>query len=261
MLVAVDVVVFAGPVILKAAFQQIEWERPTKVVPIPMAGSSAFQSLAMSMKRNGRILPTLLDRYVQMSRDQIDKLALCSYSAGWGLLNEIFQIDEDRAEVDACILNDSAFGGPLLGHEMFAADAMQNRKLMVVTNTNNAANATLGIMKTARQTVEEMLGRAHDLSGSLFGFSKTRARAPLTQPSGGAWRLGRCVWLDYVAPDSPNNTGNDYTHAEHHDLAAPTWEAYLAPYFGGRIFNPTLKYILGAAAAAGGGYAAYRRMR
>lgn len=254
-------VVFAGPVVLKPAFENIEWDRPTKVVPIPMAGSSAFQGLAMSLKRHGRILPTLLERYVQMSRDEIDKLALCSYSAGWGLLNEVFQIDEDRAGVDACVLNDSAFGGPLRGHELFAADAIRNRKMMVVTNTNNAANANLGIMKTARETVEEMLGGAQELSGALFGFSKARARAPLTQPSGGAWRLGRCVWLDYVSPGSQSNTGNDYTHAEHHDLAAPTWEAYLAPYFAGRIFNPTWKYILGAAAVAGGGYAAYRRMR
>jgi hypothetical protein len=253
-----DVVVYAGPVILKPEFQAIQWDRETMVVPIPMAGSSAFQALALQLKQGGRILPALLAKYVKRSRDQIDKLALCSYSAGWGLLNEVFQIDEDRAEVDACVLSDSAFGGPLHGHAKFAADAIDNKKLMVITNTNNAANAKLGIMKTARHTVTEFLDEAQEIARPLFDFGSTRVRAPLTQPSGGAWRLGRCFWLDYVVPDSPDNQGNDYTHAEHHDLAAPTWEAYLVPFFGGRLFFPTWGYALGAAAVAGTGYAAYR---
>jgi len=256
-----DVVVYAGPVILKPEFQAIQWARETKVVPIPMAGSSTFQRLAGSLKHDGRILPALLDRYVGLQRDQIGKLALCSYSAGWGLLNEVFQIDADRAEVDACVLNDSAFGGPLRGHELFAVDAINNRKLMIVTNTNNAANVKLGIVKTARDTVTEMLDNAVADSGALFDFQRTKARPPLTQPSGGAWRLGKCVWLDYVEPGAPDNRGNDYTHGEHHDLAAPTWQAYLAPYFAGRLYSQWWKYVLAGGAAAGVGYAAHRTLR
>lgn len=256
-----DVVVYAGPVILKPGFHDIEWDRETKVVPIPMAGSSTFQRLAWSLTKQGRILPSLLERYVGLRRDQIGNLALCSYSAGWGLLNEVFKIDSDRAEVDACVLNDSAFGGPLRGHELFAADAINNRKLMVVTNTNNAANVKLGIVKTARDTVTEMLDNAVADSGALFDFQRTKARPPLTQPSGGAWRLGKCVWLDYVEPGAPNNRGNDYTHGEHHDLAAPTWQAYLAPYFGGRLYAQWWKYVLTGSVAAVGGYSAWRFLR
>jgi len=255
------VVVFAGPVIVKPAFDAIAWGRPTRIVPVVGAGSSYFQQLAASLRRDGRILPSLLERYVGMPRSEIGRLVLCSYSAGWGLLNEIFQVDADRADVNACVLSDSAFGGPLRGHEAFAADAIWGRKLMVLTNSNNAANAALGIMKTARETVTELLDDARDQSGALLGFHRVQVRAPLTVPSGGAWRLGKCFWLDYVQPGAADNTGNDYTHGEHHDLAAAVWQAYLVPYLSGWPIVFPWGYVLGGAAAVGGGYWGYRKLR
>lgn len=258
---AMDVVIYAGPVVLKRAFQEIEWDRPTRLVEVQGAGSSNFQSMAYSLRSSERILPQLLRKYVGMDRSEIGKLALCSYSAGWGLLNEVFRIDADRDEVDAAVLSDSAFGGPLLGMEAMAADAMRGRQLMVVTNTNNAANWAAGIHKTARETVVEMMTGARELANVGRDFRGVTVREPLTQPSGGAWKIGQCYWLDYVAPGSPPGSGNDYTHGEHHDLAAPTWEAYLVPYLGGRLGFPWGPVIAGSLVAAASGYAAWRHFR
>jgi hypothetical protein len=252
-----DLVIFAGPVILKDFFKSIPWKNETHVVTVNGAGSTYFSNLADQLRDgNGRILPNLLRQYAHVARTDIDHLALCSYSAGWGLLNKVFLVDADRPEIDGVVLSDSAFGTGLHGHEKFAADAMDGKRLMVIHNSNNSANAAMGILKTARSTVLEITEAACAGDGSRL--SQTDVRQPMPVPSGGVWHAGKFFWLDYVKPGSPDNQGNDFTHAEHHDLAAKAWEAYLVPLFAGELLSFPWKPVLGAGAAVAGVATAWR---
>lgn len=253
-----DVVVYAGPVVIKSAFKAIQWERPTTIVPIVGAGSSHFSALADRLRApDGRILPTLIERYVRPKvPGPIDRLALCSYSAGYGLLNKVFRVDADRAVVDACVLSDSAFSSKLDGMSRMAADAMSGHKLMVIANTDNQANPALGLRYTSGQAVRKIIAEGQELSGRRLGA--TEAREPMPLPSGGAYRAGRFYWYDYVAPGSPPNVGNDFSHGQHHDLAADEWQAYLAPYFAGRLGGLPWWGYAALGAGAVGGYLAWR---
>jgi hypothetical protein len=182
---------------------------------------------------SGRVLPSLLRRYAGGStRADWDKVALTAWSAGWGLLNQVFKQEADRREVDACIATDAAFGSGLTGYEAYAADAIDGRCTFVATTTNNPANYRLGIMKTARDTWVEIQNAAVGMAG---GYPKqVGPKSPMPPASGGVWRTGKSLyWYDYVAPGSAPGHGNDFTHAEHHDLAPLAWEAYLVPLFAG----------------------------
>ena len=234
-----DLVIFAGPVIVKSAFRQIPWERETRIVEVTGSGSTYFSNLAGELQgADGRILPGLLRRYARLERAEVDRLALCAWSAGWGLLNRIFRVDADRAVVDACVASDASFGTGLTGYSRFAADAIRGERLMVSTTTNNSANPQLGIMKTGRDTWLEIQGEARDLVRSEMGRSyeprQIAAKDPMPPASGGVWRTGaQLYWYDYVQPGSPAGHGNDLSHAQHHDLAVEAWTAYLVPEFGG----------------------------
>lgn len=253
-----DVVVYAGPVIIKPAFKQIPWKRPTVIIPIPGAGSSSFSRLADQLRgSDGRILPNLIERYVRPKVPVIDKLALCSYSAGYGLLNKVFRVDADRAEVDACVLSDSAFSSKLDGMSKMAADAMTGRKLMVIANTDNMANIALGIRYTSGAAVRKIIGEAQAMSGKTIGTGKPRE--PMPAPSGGVYRAGRFYWYDYVEPGSAPNVGNDFSHGQHHDLAVDEWTAYLSPWFAGQLGFPWWAYVA-AGAGAVASFAAISRL-
>lgn len=234
-----DLVIFAGPVIVKPAFRAIPWERETRIVEVTGSGSTHFSNLASSLQSSdGRILPGLLRRYAQVERGEVDRLALCAWSAGWGLLNRIFRVDADRAEVDACVASDASFGTGLTGYERYAADAILGTHLMVSTTTNNSANPALGIMKTGRDTWLEIQQGAREIvsasTGRHYEPREVAPRPPMPRASGGVWRTGsKLFWYDYVAPGSAAGFGNDFSHAEHHDLAVEAWTAYLVPAYDG----------------------------
>ncbi len=253
-----DLVFFAGPVIVKQAFKDVPWKTPTSIVPIQGAGSTYFSNLADSLRDgSGRVLPNLLRQYGHTTRQDIGRLYLCSYSAGWGLLNKVFLNDADRAEVDACVLSDSSFGTGLHGHAKFAADAIRGTKLMVATTSNNSANAAMGIMKTGRSTWLDIQAEAISLAQCYCLPRIESARAPMPEPSGGVQHTGSGLyWYDYVKPGSPDNQGNDFTHGEHHDLGAAAWSAYLAnpPY--GLLMG--WKQLVGVGVAVAGAAAAWR---
>jgi hypothetical protein len=258
-----DLVIFAGPVIVKQTFKNIPWKTPTTIVPIQGAGSTHFANLAASLKDGqGRILPNLLRQHAHVSRQEVGKLYLCAYSAGWGLLNALFKVDADREEVDACVLTDAAFGTGLHGHAKYAADAIRGDKLMVATTTNNSANASLGILKTARSTWLDIQQEAIGLAQCYCEPGQVSARAPMPEPSGGVWKTGGSLyWYDYVKPGSADNQGNDLTHGEHHDLAPAAWTAYLAnPPFGVSSLMGWKQWV-GAGVAAAGLLASYLMLR
>jgi hypothetical protein len=252
----VDLVIFAGPVIVRPEFKAIPWKRPTEIVPIVGSGSSYFGSLGSQLRdSDGRVIPRLLRNYAGVDRSEVDRLALCAWSAGWGLLNQAFKDERDRRDVDACIASDAAFGTGLTGYESYAADAINGDALMVATTTNNSANPSLGIMKTARETWVETQQNAIGLSGCGCSPREVGPRDPMPPASGGVWKTGRALyWYDYVVPGSATGHGNDFSHAEHHDLAVEAWTAYLVDYPSAL---PWSKIVGGLLAAAGIGTAAY----
>lgn len=248
-----DLVLFAGPVVLKAEFSDIPWEHPTVVRTVQGSGSGWFSRLAEQLRgRDGRILPTLLARYAPGIRPR--KIALCAYSAGHGLLNKVFQVREDLARVDACVLNDATFDGfgsrGKDGYVAFGMEAARGKKLMVSTT----ANTSDGTHLTGRDSWKLVWKRVARATGKRP--RRTGVEAPMPRPSGGAWRLGsRFYWYDYA--DASGRS--DISHGAHHDLAPETWEAYLAPYLGGSVVP--WGAIAGLTFAAGGSYAAWRIYR
>jgi hypothetical protein len=242
-----DLVFFAGPVIVGSAFQQIDWfGRQVQIVPIPGAGSAYFSDLAEQLRDpNGRILPRLMATYAPHARG-VDHVALAAYSAGHGLLNKITDVEADRKAVSAVLLHDATFSGagdpPKRGYVKFGVDAARGSKLMVSTTTHITPGGYLSGRDSwvpIWNAVQQETGRA----------AKLVSPEPPTPPaSGGWWSIGaRLYWGDYVQPGSAVNTGNDLTHVQHHDLAPAIWQAYLAPWFRG----PSLGiYIAGGALAA-----------
>lgn len=248
-----DLILFAGPAILRAAdMAAIPWTNPTVCKMISGTGSDTFQAIAGSMRDGqGRILPNLVKTYAGGTLDDWGGIALASFSAGWGLLNEVAKIPADVDRIVGMTAHDSAFGGSLQGYRSLADRAASRAdKVLVFTNTNNSANAAMGILRTGRETVQEvMLGAQTDTGIPLQQLSP---RPPMPTPSGGVWGAGSLVWYDYVKPGSPANTGNDLTHEEHNYLAPKVWEAYLVPAFAGSIpgTGPKLLDTIGMALLA-----------
>lgn len=219
-----DVVFFAGPIIVKPAFQNIDWfGRQVAIVPIAGAGSSHFSALAEELRAaDGRILPNLIARYAKGL--SVDKLALAAYSAGHGLLNKIADNDRDRQDVDAMVLSDATFNafntGAKRGYVKFGIDAAKGRRLMVSTT----ANTTDGTHMTGRDSFRLVWDAVMQNTGKRDKVVDPRAPAPLA--NGGWHKIGSLLyWGDYYSS----------THGEQHDLGAAIWQAYLAPYFAGRL--------------------------
>lgn len=230
-----DLVLFAGPVVVDKTFSAIPWRRPTVTRLVAGAGSDYFKTLAAQLKdRDGRILPNLVSRYAGGTIDDYEGIALSSFSAGWGLLNEVAKIPADVNRLTGFVMVDSAFGYKLEGFRQLAGRAaMKADKVVFFSNTNNSANAALGILRTGRETVQEIITGMQEDTGK--DLEKLSPRFPMPTPSGGVWGAGSLVWYDYVKPGAAANTGNDLTHEQHNYLAAKAWEAYLVPAFSGSV--------------------------
>lgn len=251
-----DLVLFAGPVILRDSFRQIDWYgRDVRIVPIQGAGSTYFSNLAEQLRdSSGHILPKLVRTYAGVELDRVDQIALTAYSAGHGLLNKVGAVDADRARLSAMVLDDATFSGftdpPKAGYVAFGIDAARGTKLMVTTASNSGGEGYL----TGRKSWLAVWNAVQRATGRHPRPVTPKAPAPAA--SGGWWRLGGALyWADYVAPGSADGFGNDYSHAGHHDLAPLIWQAYLAPWFArSRWLGP-----LAAGAVLGGlGLLGYR---
>jgi len=245
----VDLVFFAGPVIVRDTFRQINWfGRDVRIVPIVHEASSYFSGLADELRdSSGRILPTLVRRYAGIGIDQVEQIALTAYSAGHGLLNKVAAVDADRARLSAMVLDDATFSGfrdpPKAGYVAFGIEAARGNKLLVATASNSGGANYLTGRKSwlaVWQAVQAATGR-HP--------KHVTPKAPAPAASGGWWRLGGSLyWGDYVVPGSADGYGNDYSHAQHHDIAPLIWQAYLAPWLArSRWLGPV---AAGAAVAA-----------
>lgn len=255
-----DVVFFAGPVILKSAFSQIDWYgRDVRIVPIAGAGSSYFSNLAEQLRdRDGRILPRLLKTYAKGI--EVDKIAFAAYSAGHGLLNKLADSDADRPYISAMILSDATFNAfdtpAKRGYTKFGIDATKGDCLFVSTT----ANTTGGTHMTGRDSFQLVWDAVDE---ETFAWEReVSPRKPVPDASGGWWRMGSLFyWGNYAVPGSKPNEGNDLSHEQHHDLAPAVWQAYLAPYLAGRLPWPWWVLAGGGLALGGGALAAYRWYR
>lgn len=235
-----DLVFFAGPVVVTAAHKQINWRgRDVRVIPIVGEGSANFESLAESLRgADKRILPNLIAKYAPGV--QPEQVALCAYSAGWGLLNRIADVPADRQAVTAMILSDAVFSGgnpntgqggvAKSGFSWFGADAIQGDRLMVATT----AHTTSGEYLTGRQSFRLVWEKARQISECFCAPQEISPRSPVPAASGGWWQLGsNFFWGDYTKPNALPNQGNDLSHGQHNDLSAAVWQAYLAPWLAG----------------------------
>jgi len=185
-------------------------------------GSNWFASLASQYKdAQGRYLPKLVKSLTKKEISQFDKIYLAAFSAGWGLLNVITQNNQDLKRIDGLFLHDAAFGGPHNGFIKYA----KSGKLMVITSTNNSANPQLGIMKTGRESVMDILNAAGLKLHSAVNIQD------IPRPSGGIKTNGKVYWFDYVKHGSKNNQGNDFSHVEHHHLAPKFWNLFIIKKF------------------------------
>lgn len=240
-----DVIFFAGPVLVKSEFKAIDWYgRDVRIIPITGAGSDYFSTLAEALRdRDGRILPNLIQKYARGIA--IDNIALAAYSAGHGLLNKILDVDADRADIDAVVLSDAtfnAFNTPAKrGYVKAGIDAARGEMLFVVT-TANTSNGTHMTGRDSFQLVwdavaQERGNRGHD----------TTPRPPAPPASGGWHKQGSLFFWGNYSTD----TVNDFSHEQHHDLAPEIWQAYLAPYFAGKLTSWWLWALAGGVAGAG----------
>lgn len=242
-----DLVLFAGPVILRPTFSQVPWKRPTRVVAVQGAGSAWFSNLAEQLRgRDGRILPGLLARYAPGLRP--DKVVLAAYSAGHGLLNKLLAVPADRADTDAVILNDATFDSfgskGKEGYVAYGKDAARSSSKLMVSTTANTSDGSYLTGKESWKLVWDRVQAETGLPAYHVG-----AEEPMPVPSGGAFRIGKHLyWCDYT----------DGTHGGQHDLAPATWTAYLVPFLAP---SPWKMIAIAAAIAAGGALVASQIMR
>ena len=228
-----DLVLFAGPVTLTPAHQQVDWHgRDVRVALIQGSGSSNFRALGESLRdADGRILPNVLRRYAPGLEP--DKIALASFSAGYGLVDSILAVPEDRARITATVLSDSVFlsgdprtgvGGPVHpGIVEFGAEAVGGSKLLVATEAHTTDGTHLDGMQSWTLTWQAIQARARCLA---CGPSEVQPPAPVPPAPEGWWRLGsECWWGDY---------GNTVSHGDHTTELGPlVWQGFLAPWLAG----------------------------
>lgn len=221
-----DLVIFAGPVMLRPDTSKIDWYGDKVAIAlIQGSGSENFKKLALGMKDSqGRILPTILRKYAA-GLDSIDRIALCAYSAGHGLVNQVGLVDEDRAAISACCLSDAAFIGNTSptpqGLVNWAADGALGKRLFAATSSLGKGETYL----SGRDSVAKIWSAASKQSG--FAPVPTTPRSPIAN---GTWqRMGQsAVWGDIP----------ELTHGQHHDYHPVLWQAYLAAYWAGKFPNP-----------------------
>jgi hypothetical protein len=226
-----DLLFFAGPVVVRTSWDVNWFGRDVRVVPVVGAGSDTFRALAATLRdRDGRILPQLCERYARVSCDSVGKIALSSYSAGWGLLDAVADVDADRKRIEGMALLDSVFdagnpqtgespSGPKSGYRKLALDAAQGTKFLVATTANTSPGTFLSGRQSWLKVWDSVPARG----------VRVVPKPPAPAASGGWHQKGAALWWgDYSQPGASLNQGQDYTHQQHHDLAPLIWQAYVA---------------------------------
>jgi hypothetical protein len=147
------------------------------------------------------------------------RIALMSFSAGFGFLDKILQNPMDLEQVSACLLLDSSFGGGKSGYVAFGQRAATGDALLVATTANTGGDDSW-------QPVWAQIAAG--------GFAEAEVEPAHTMPlpSGGVRRLGKLAfWYRFV--DTAGRS--ELPHWEQHKLAVPVLESYLLPYWKGEL--------------------------
>jgi hypothetical protein len=131
--------------------------------------SSAYVQLAQSLKKDGRILPSLIGRYAP---GEWEKVALITWSAGYGLAREMLNIAEDVAQLDMLVMLDSLHSGSSAAEKeiqlapfvRFAQLARQGRKVFFLGHSDVPTSGYESTTKTAHNLVARVGG----VSGKFF---------------------------------------------------------------------------------------------
>lgn len=219
-----DVIIFAGPIILRPTFYRIDWMgADVEIVPIAGSGSQNFKNMGMGLRDgNGRIVPNLIKKYLKGKT--FDRLSICAYSAGHGLVNQLGLNHEDLYSFAAVVLDDAAFiwngNPPTPGLSNWAAKGAVGDGLFVATSSRGKGENYL----SGTDSVNMIWQEAARLSGT--SPVPAQPKPPVTE---GTWQqLGvSSYWGDIPT----------LTHPQHHDYAPTVWQAYLAPYLAPKTLS------------------------
>lgn len=253
-------VVFFLKTMVRDSDRALAWPRDTRLIAIDppascMCGgidprcSSAYSCLWQSLRdpKTKQVMPNLLAKYAKGL--SVDRVAFVSFSAPHGMVNPLANNDADRARISAYVLLDSTFGGGKTGYQKFALDAAAGKRLLVTTTSNTGGD------ESWRDFVWKPVVAA---SGKTP--KQVEARAPMPEPSGGAWQLGSLLYyLRYVNAKN----GTELPHTSMGKVQTAILDAYLVPYWSGRLGFPW-SWLLGGAAAVGGAawlYSRHKRAR
>ncbi|NJO18548.1 MAG: hypothetical protein HC877_23305 [Thioploca sp.] len=75
-----------------------KFSQPPKLVYIPGNGSNAFKQYAINNHKNDSVLDNILK--------DVGRVALITFSAGWGFTTEVLKSKKDRERIDTIILLD-----------------------------------------------------------------------------------------------------------------------------------------------------------
>lgn len=235
------------------AVQALDWPGDVKLIGVdPPSGmmcggtdprcSSAYSRMASGLTdSDGRILPNFLAHYAKGVN--VDRVAFVGFSAAHGILNPLGKHPADVADTSAVLLLDATFGGGKTGYVEFGNAAVDGDLLLATTTSNTGGD-------DAWQPVWQNI---IDATGATP--KQVDAREPMTEPSGGVWRLGKSLlWYRFV--DDRGKT--ELPHWEMGKILPDFLAATLVPYWQGKLGGFPWGPILGTAIAAGGAYAAWR---
>jgi len=190
---------------------------------------------------DGRVLPNFLRHYAPGITP--GRIAFLGFSAAHGFLDPLATNQADREMISAYLLMDATFGGGKHGYQAFLEDAAAGDRMLVTTTSNTGGDdGWQTVVKATGITPEPIDGRD-----------------PMPVPSGGVFQLGKLgFWYRFVDAKG----GTELPHWKMAAVREPMIEAYLIPYWQGKLGGfPWLMAGAAAALAAAGGYAAYRILR
>lgn len=258
-------VVFFFKTFPDAATKALPWPRPVHLVAVdPPAGckcggadalcSTAYSCLWQSVRGgDGRALPGLLARYAKGV--QVERVAVVGFSAAHGILNPLLNNDADRAGISAAILVDACFGGGKTGFQKALKDGAAGRRLFATMTSHDG-----GPWSASDDLHSGSLCFQNNVLGPTGLAPKAvQVRAPMPQPSGGAYRIGsQAYWLKFA-------DAGGKTELPHYKIRVADQNkflaAYLIPYWRGELSTSPWFWALGGAALAGGAYWAWQKFR
>lgn len=231
----------------------LPWPGPVKLVGLDppqslMCGgadprcSTAYSNMWNWLGGKQGVMPTLIAKYAPGAT----RVAFLGFSAAHGFLNPLLNNDADRAMIDAVILMDASFGGGKSGYVKAVKDAAQGKMLLATPTAFTGGDDSWQVVWEQAQQELGMQAEPYPV------------QAPMAQPSGGSFRLGKSAfYLRYVDPNNPKS--GELPHWEMGKATAPMLEGYLIPYWRGELGGSDIPWaaIAGVALAAGGLGAAY----